>query len=164
MTKDQRPYCREILDRIRRIEDYTAAGRKAFMESELLQDGVFRSFEVIADTTDATLQALYALWEAQARACVCIFPTMTAWRNPKFEADTPMSALTIVRLLHLSSERAGIGHLSAHDLRRTHITLALISGAPLQDMQARAGHANAATTLRYAQPFDAKTRRLRIAF
>ena len=70
MTKDQRPYCREILDRIRRIEDYTAAGREAFMESELLQDGVFRSFEVIADTTDATLQDLYALWEAQARACV----------------------------------------------------------------------------------------------
>ena len=43
MTKDQRPYCREILDRIRRIEVYTAAGREAFMESELLQDGVIRS-------------------------------------------------------------------------------------------------------------------------
>ncbi len=49
MTKDQRPYCSEILDRVRRIEDYTAAGREAFMESELLQDGVIRSFEVIGE-------------------------------------------------------------------------------------------------------------------
>ena len=49
MTKDQRTYCREILDRIRRIEDFTAAGREAFMESELLQDGVIRSFEVIGE-------------------------------------------------------------------------------------------------------------------
>jgi len=54
--------------------------------------------------------------------------------------------------------------LSAHDLRRTHITLALNSGAPLPDMQAQAGHANAATTLLYARPADAKSRRLRIAF
>ena len=118
----------------------------------------------IADATDATMLALYALWEAQEGAYNCIFPTMTAGRNPQFLSDKPMSAQTIVRVLSLSSARAGIGHVSAHDLRRTHITLALNSGAPLQDMQAQAGHANAATTLRYAQPADAKSRRLRIAF
>lgn len=49
MTKVPRPYCREILDRIRRIENYTSAGRDAFLESELLQDGVIRSFEVIGE-------------------------------------------------------------------------------------------------------------------
>ena len=49
MTKDQRLYCQDILDRIRRIENYTAAGRDAFLESELLQDGVIRSFEVIGE-------------------------------------------------------------------------------------------------------------------
>ena len=49
MTKDQRLYCRDILDRIRRIEEYTAAGRDAFLESELLQDGVIRSFAVIGE-------------------------------------------------------------------------------------------------------------------
>ena len=118
----------------------------------------------IADVTDASKRALYALWGAQAGAYDCVFPTMTAGRSPKFEADTPMSAQTIVRLLQLSSRRAGIGHLSAHDLRRTHITLALDNGAPLQDMQAQAGHANPSTTLRYAQPSDAKSRRARIAF
>lgn len=118
----------------------------------------------IADATEATMRALYALWEAQDGAYDRIFPVMSAGRNPQFVADKPMSAQTIVRVLSLSSTRAGIGHLSAHDLRRTHITLALNSGAPLQDMQAQAGHANAATTLLYAQPADAKSRRLRIAF
>ena len=62
MTKDQRPYCREILDRIRRIESYTSAGRDAFLESELLQDGVIRSFEVIGEVVKQlhpTLTARY---------------------------------------------------------------------------------------------------------
>ena len=64
MTRDQRPYCREILDRIRRIENYTAAGRAAFLESELLQDGVIRSFEVIGEVVkrlDPVLTAQYPL-------------------------------------------------------------------------------------------------------
>ena len=118
----------------------------------------------IADATDATMRALHALWEAQDGEYDCIFPTMTVGRNPQFLSDKRMSAQTIVRVLSLSSARAGIGHASAHDLRRTHITLALNSGAPLQVMQAQAGHANPSTTLRYAQPSDAKSRRLRIAF
>ena len=70
---------------------------------------------------------------------------MTVGRNPRFVTDKPMSAQTIVRLLKLSSERADIGHLSAHDLRRTHITLALDRGAPL------AGYASAS---RPCQPLD----------
>ena len=123
-----------------------------------------RRIAAIADVTEATKRALLALWQAQAGAYDCLFPTMTAGRNPRFEADEPMSAQTIVRLLSRSSKRAAIGHLSAHDLRRTHITLALDNGAPLQDMQAQAGHANPSTTLRYAQPSDAKSRRERIAF
>ena len=49
MTKDQRLYCRDILDRIRRIEDYTVTGRDAFLESEFLQDGVIHSFETIGE-------------------------------------------------------------------------------------------------------------------
>ena len=123
-----------------------------------------RRIAAIADATEATKRALLALRGAQAGTYDCLFPTMTAGRNPKFEDDTPMSAQTIVRLLSRSSARAGIGHLSAHDLRRTHITLALDNGAPLQDMQAQAGHANPSITLRYAQPSDAKSRRERISF
>ena len=63
-----------------------------------------------------------------------------------------MNAETIARVVSGSGRRIGIERLSAHDLRRTHITLALNSGAPLPDMQAQAGHANAATTLLYARP------------
>jgi uncharacterized protein with HEPN domain len=47
--KDQRIYCRDILERIERIERYTSEGREAFMGSELLQDGVVRCFEVIGE-------------------------------------------------------------------------------------------------------------------
>ena len=118
----------------------------------------------IADITDDTIQSLYALWEAQKGAYDHIFPAMTAGYNPRFYTDEAMNAETIVRVVGGSDKRIGIERLSAHDLRRTHITLALNSGAPLPDMQAQAGHANAATTLLYARPADAKSRRLRIAF
>ena len=118
----------------------------------------------IADMTDETIGSLYALWEAQDGAYDHIFPTMTAGYNPRFYTDEAMNAETIVRVVSGGGRRIGIERLSAHDLRRTHITLALNSGAPLSDMQAQAGHANAATTLLYARPADAKTRRARIAF
>ena len=118
----------------------------------------------IADLTDDTIGALTALWEVQDGAYDHIFPTMTAGHNPRFYIFEAMHAETIVRVVGNSGKRIGIERLSAHDLRRTHITLALNSGAPLPDMQAQAGHANAATTLLYARPADAKSRRLRIAF
>ena len=118
----------------------------------------------IADMTDDTIGSLYALWEVQDGAYDHIFPTMTAGYNPGFYIDEAMHAETIVRVVGNSGKRIGIERLSAHDLRRTHITLALNNGARLHDMQAQAGHANAATTLLYARPADAKSRRLRIAF
>lgn len=43
-------------------------------------------------------------------------------------------------------------------------TEALNSGASLPIMQEQAGHANTTTTLSYARPADAKSRRLQIAF
>lgn len=60
MTRYQHIYCRDILDRIRRIHRYTAGGRAAFLASELRQDGVIRSFEVIGEVVkrlDPTLKA-----------------------------------------------------------------------------------------------------------
>ncbi|MCY4062054.1 MAG: DUF86 domain-containing protein [Chloroflexi bacterium] len=63
MTRDQHIYCRDILDRIRRIETYTDGGRDAFLASELLQDGVIRSFEVIGEVVkrlDPTLLEQHA--------------------------------------------------------------------------------------------------------
>ena len=49
MKRDQRAYCRDILDRIRHIESYTESGRDAFLESEFTQDAVIRCFEVIGE-------------------------------------------------------------------------------------------------------------------
>ena len=118
----------------------------------------------IADMTDYTIQSLHALWEAQAGEYDHVFPTMTAGYNPGFYVDEAMNAETIVRVVGGSGKRIGIERLSTHDLRRTHITLALNNGARLHDLQAQAGHANAAATLLYARPADAKPRRLQIAF
>lgn len=47
--KDQSIILRDILERIQRIERYAAVGREAFLRSDLLQDGVIRSFEVIGE-------------------------------------------------------------------------------------------------------------------
>lgn len=60
--RDQCILCSDILDRIRRIEVYTAGGRETFMSSELHQDGVIRSFEVIGEVVkrlDPDLAAEY---------------------------------------------------------------------------------------------------------
>ena len=89
-----------------------------------------------------------ALRAAQGGAYEYVFPSMTTGRDPEFGTDKPMSASGVMRMLKIAVERSGAAHISAHDLRRTHITLALDNGAPLQDMQAQAGHANASTTLR----------------
>ena len=67
MTRDQRAYCRDILDRIRRIESYTASGRDAFLESEFIQDAVIRCFEVIGEAVkrldeDLIEQAPHIAW------------------------------------------------------------------------------------------------------
>lgn len=118
----------------------------------------------IADITNVTKWAFGALRNVQRGAYEYVFPLMTTGRAPEFASDKPMSASGVVRMLKIAVERSHVGHISAHDLRRTHITLTLDNEAPLQDMQAQAGHANASTTLHYAWAADAKARRERIAF
>ena len=49
MTRDQRLYCRDILDRIRRIESSTADGRGTFLRSEMQQDSVLLGFMIIGE-------------------------------------------------------------------------------------------------------------------
>ena len=95
----------------------------------------------IVNITDETIGALYALWEVQESAYDNVFPSMTAGYYPRFCVDEAIHSETIVRVVGGSGKRIGIEHLSVHDLRRTHITLALNNGARLHDMQAQAGHA-----------------------
>jgi uncharacterized protein with HEPN domain len=48
-VKDDTLYLIHVLERIRRIEEFTPGGREAFLESRLQQDAVIRNFEVIGE-------------------------------------------------------------------------------------------------------------------
>ncbi|MFP3936934.1 MAG: DUF86 domain-containing protein [Phycisphaerae bacterium] len=49
--KDDRLYLEHILQAIRKIEEYTADGRDAFMTDRKSQDAVLRNFEIIGEAT-----------------------------------------------------------------------------------------------------------------
>jgi len=49
VSNPARPYLNDILNRICRIERYTASGYDAFKQSEMIQDAVIRSFAVIGE-------------------------------------------------------------------------------------------------------------------
>ncbi len=49
MSKDPRIYLAHILERIQRIERYTAGGRDVFFADPLVQDAVVRNLEVIGE-------------------------------------------------------------------------------------------------------------------
>lgn len=62
MSKDQKLYCRDILERIERIEKVIAEGEVAFRRSFMHQDTIIRNFEVIGEAVkrlDAALTAQY---------------------------------------------------------------------------------------------------------
>ena len=44
-------YLESIRDCLERIAEYTAAGKQAFLNSRLIQDGVIRNLEVIGEAT-----------------------------------------------------------------------------------------------------------------
>ena len=49
--KDDRVYLRHMLRCIARIEEYTAAGRESFFSSHLIQDGVIRNLQTLAESS-----------------------------------------------------------------------------------------------------------------
>ena len=72
MTRSQSLYCRDFLDRIRRIESYTAAGREAFYQSKEKQDAVIFCFTIIAEAikqlhADLVAQHPHIDWRGFAR-------------------------------------------------------------------------------------------------
>lgn len=48
--KDDRVYLQHILRCVSRIEEYTAAGRTSFFSSNLIQDGVIRNLQTLAES------------------------------------------------------------------------------------------------------------------
>lgn len=49
--KDDRVYLRHILRCVSRIEEYTVAGRESFFSSHLIQDGVIRNLQTMAESS-----------------------------------------------------------------------------------------------------------------
>lgn len=74
------------------------------------------------------------------------------------EGDRPITGNTFYRMVKDVSVEIGVD-FATHDFRRSLITELLNMGANIRDIQAQAGHANEATTLRYAQSSDAHQRR-----
>lgn len=56
--KDDRVYLRHVLRCIARIEEYTAAGRESFFSSPLIQDGVIRNLQTLAESSQRMSDAI----------------------------------------------------------------------------------------------------------
>lgn len=56
--KDDRLYLIHIAECLARIDEYTAAGRKAFLESTLIQDAVLRNLQTLTEPTQRLSEAL----------------------------------------------------------------------------------------------------------
>jgi len=116
----------------------------------------------ILDSTDGTKLALERLRASQLGQFRYIFASTTRGRGTKWLADVPTSDEVVALVVEKTAAAANLGKLASHDLRRTLITVALESGGHVRDLQEQAGHANAATTLRYAQASDARARKKKI--
>ena len=115
-----------------------------------------------SQSADGTKLAVERRQESQLGHFRYIFASTTWGRGTKWLADAPISDKAVALVIEKTAAAAILGRLASHDLRRTLITVALESGAHVRDLQEQAGHANAATTLRYAHASDARTRREKI--
>jgi len=105
----------------------------------------------------AALDALNAWHICQPSGYQTVFVNFS--KGGRMGTDKPMSTTALYNVVTETAIRAGIAHVTCHDLRRTLITELLATGAPIQDAQAQAGHASGSTTMRYAYAIDARKRR-----
>jgi uncharacterized protein with HEPN domain len=59
-VKDDRVYLKHILRCVSRIEEYAGGGRSAFMGSHLIQDGVIRNLQTLAESSQRLSDELKA--------------------------------------------------------------------------------------------------------
>ena len=105
---------------------------------------------------DSALDALRGWQMAQPSDRAYVFCPVR--KGDKLGDDKPIDGKDIYRVLQSTANAAGV-EFHPHDLRRTFITDALSNGTPIHVIQAAVGHANAATTLRYAQAVSAREAR-----
>lgn len=106
--------------------------------------------------TGAALDALRAWQLVQPSGYAHVFTAVL--KSGKVGPDAPLTTTALYNVVRDTADRAGIGKIAPHDLRRTLITELVATGA-IHDAQAQAGHVNASTTLRYAVAVDARARR-----
>lgn len=58
--KDDSVYLKHILRCIARIEEYTAGGRESFFSSHLIQDGVIRNLQTLAESSQRVSEGIKA--------------------------------------------------------------------------------------------------------
>jgi integrase/recombinase XerD len=77
-----------------------------------------------------------------------------------FTGSAAMSTTAVWKVVDETADRAGIGHVKPHDLRRTLATELLETGSPVHHVQQQLGHADSSTTLNnYTGETDARQRR-----
>jgi uncharacterized protein with HEPN domain len=59
-VKDDRVYLKHILRCIARIEEYKAGGRESFFASHLIQDGVIRNLQTLAESSQQLSEGVKA--------------------------------------------------------------------------------------------------------
>lgn len=107
MTRNQRLYCSDILDRIQRIEEYTAAGREAFIRSKQKQDAVVFCFAIIGEAIkqlndDLLAQQPHINWRDYARFRYFLIhqyhntEIIIAWRASQEDLPTLKSAIVAI--------------------------------------------------------------------
>ncbi len=100
---------------------------------------------------DAATDAL-RLWRDYVDGREFVFCSVK--RGGHLGPDAPITGIDVYRIVIATGKLAGVDW-KPHDGRRTFITEALATGAPLATVQAAAGHAQGSTTLKYAQAVDA---------
>jgi len=105
-----------------------------------------------------SLDALRAWHMAQPAGYAHLFVSLR--RGGHFCGDTPMSTVAAWGIVTATADRAGIGHVKPHDLRRSLATELLETGSPVHHVQTQLGHSDSSTTLNnYAVSVDARQRR-----
>lgn len=117
----------------------------------------------VAIVGDYAVEALLAWADCQGEGREFVF--CSVGKGGLLGEDKPITGTDVYRVVKATEAKSGVV-FRPHDLRRTFITEALVMGTPLADVKAQAGHAQASTTLLYAQPVNAKERlsRLRLRY
>lgn len=104
------------------------------------------------------IEALTAWRKAQGGEYAYVFTAVK--QGGEVGPDKPITGTALWQVVDQTAQRAGVGHVKPHDLRRTLATELIETGSPVHHAKDQLGHARASTTLdNYVGSTDALTRR-----